>query len=597
VVTAVPKGPSQINLTWSAVSNPGGGYIVEIESSSDQRYAKWQELRPIPDARGYTCDSSVTRRSSTCNISDTTGIHVYNLPTNGVPYWVTETTYVDPVDNSQAQFIVWGLRPNTQYHFRVRAYVRNGTATLSGPNSDVVSAMTANYEARYVAVTGNDANDGMGSDDMHAWRSLRHASESLQCGQVLIVKGGNYASDHLGLSQVCSAASRAVVLVNPGETAVITSVSNGATSSVNVSGAYVVIDGLQTFAANIPDGEYNIEVDGSHNALLNIETGPTVIPSFSNGVTIRGAYNLLYHSYLHDAGSPDSGQNPSGNSGWVFEMETTAAVGNVVWSNHLTRGGHDTSLCIRGCSHNRWLNNIFDGGWGMAWEGITNATDNLIEGNMLYHVAQLVKFYKPAIEISDSHNTMRRNISIGANSHGLEVSALYNGTKAVNNLIYNNVFYQPNSCYFQSRNGGVEAYDGNVFANNICYKFTGLAIDIYRGNTTNVITHNDILGDDANGNTHPGREIIIWNHSAEGNFQYPVTLADADKNYDPPFSRNKGLDVNPKFVDETNADFRLLADSPLIAKGVAVADNIWGTAVGPVDLGAFGIAHTSVNPK
>ncbi|HMC60575.1 MAG TPA: hypothetical protein VKJ01_15400, partial [Candidatus Solibacter sp.] len=43
-ITATAKGPNQINLTWRAVSNPGYGYLVEIHSDADSRYASWQEL-------------------------------------------------------------------------------------------------------------------------------------------------------------------------------------------------------------------------------------------------------------------------------------------------------------------------------------------------------------------------------------------------------------------------------------------------------------------------------------------------------------------------------------------------------------------------
>ena len=43
-ITATAKGPNQINLSWSAVSNPGYGYLIEIQSGGDSRYSAWQEL-------------------------------------------------------------------------------------------------------------------------------------------------------------------------------------------------------------------------------------------------------------------------------------------------------------------------------------------------------------------------------------------------------------------------------------------------------------------------------------------------------------------------------------------------------------------------
>ena len=124
-IVASTKGPNQINLTWAATSNPGYGYLVEIQSPGDSRYSAWQEMRPIPHAGGYQCDNTIAINGAFCNISDPAGVHVYNPPNNGIPYWVTEQTYIDPQDGSAAKFIAWGLKPNTSYSFRVRTYSGN----------------------------------------------------------------------------------------------------------------------------------------------------------------------------------------------------------------------------------------------------------------------------------------------------------------------------------------------------------------------------------------------------------------------------------------------------------------------------------------
>ena len=115
VIAAHVKGPNQINLTWAAVTDPGYGYLVEIQSAGDSRYTAWTELEPIPRAGGYTCDSSIVARGARCNISDPTGQQVYNPPNRGIPYWVTEAQYADPQDGTAAQFIAWGLKPHTTY--------------------------------------------------------------------------------------------------------------------------------------------------------------------------------------------------------------------------------------------------------------------------------------------------------------------------------------------------------------------------------------------------------------------------------------------------------------------------------------------------
>ena len=300
-----------------------------------------------------------------------------------------------------------------------------------------------------------------------------------------------------------------------------------------------------------------------------------------------GHDNLLYRSYLHDSFSPDAVQNPGGNGGFVLTVQGSNAVNNIIWSNHFTRGGHDVSLCIRGCSYNRWLNNIMDGGWGMGFEAIQQSQHNLVEGNFIFHVGRLVTFYKPSIEISAGANVVRRNISVNSKSNALEISALYGGDTAASVLVYNNVFYRPSTCYFQSHNGGVLAYDGELFANNICYGFPGIATDIYLKNTNSQIVYNDILAVDGNGNPQPNQAIIIWNHDAQDTYQYPQTLVYAEASYNPPFSHNDGLDVAPGFVDESGFDFHLAAGSSLIGAGMQVTDPDWSAESTTTDIGAY----------
>ena len=267
-----------------------------------------------------------------------------------------------------------------------------------------------------------------------------------------------------------------------------------------------------------------------------------MVPTFDGGLIVYGDHNLLYRSYLHDYGSPDATQNPDGNSGWVLAVYGRGATNNVIWSNHLQRSRHDESLCKAGCSYNRWLNNVMDGGWGQAWNVIygDNAVSehNLVEGNFIQDVGQLVTFYKPSIQLSQGNNTVRRNIAVNGKSTAVEETYLYGGT-AANNLVYNNVFYDHLACLFQSSNGGRSAYNNDIFANNICDNLRSVATNIYLDNMTNQISYNDMLYVDANGRPRPNQAIIIWNHAAQGSFQYPQTLSYADRNYTPPFLTTK----------------------------------------------------------
>ena len=570
-ITATAKGPDQVNLTWPAVPDAGYGYLVEIQSSTDSRYSSWTELAPLRPAQGFTCDINVVHNSSRCNSSDPNGTYVYNPPGNGVPYWVVEPQYLDPQDETPAQFIAWSLRPATTYQFRARTY----SGGAFGQYSATVTAATATYPLRYVSPAGQDANDGSASDSAHAWRTLAHAAKSLGCGQELVVMGGAYPNESVALDQKCTAQNKAVVWVNAGDAA-------GMVGRLLVNGDHIVVDGLTVTAADTPAGEYDGEINGAHNALLNVEFHPQVAPSFHWGVIVHGVRNLLYRCYLHDYGSPNPVQNPNGAGGWVLAV--LGGRDNVVWSNHLTRGGHDESLCKSGCTGNRWLNNIMDGGWGHGWTNIANSGHNLVEGNVIKSVAQMLPYSKVGVQLSDSDTTIRRNVIIDSRSWAILNVSL--GDKAANNLVYNNTFYSPDGCYFQSSTRGVRAYFDDIFANNICYRVRSLATEMYLGNTTNRIAANSILAVGVNGKPEPDKPIIVWNRDANG--EEPKPLAHADKSYGA-FSRNKGLDVPPEFVDEARLDFHLSAGSPLIGAGIGIVDGEWGSTVGPIDLGAFGI--------
>lgn len=71
-ITATAKGPNQINLTWSEVADTGYGYKIEIQSANDSRYSSWTAIATIP-------------------------------------YWVTESHYKDPQDNTASQYPVFSL--------------------------------------------------------------------------------------------------------------------------------------------------------------------------------------------------------------------------------------------------------------------------------------------------------------------------------------------------------------------------------------------------------------------------------------------------------------------------------------------------------
>jgi hypothetical protein len=148
----------------------------------------------------------------------------------------------------------------------VRTYSGN-TSTVYGPYSNTAFAITASYSLRYVSPSGNDANDGTSGDAKHAWRTLAHGSASLACGQVLLVRGGNYANDSINMAQTCSVTNKAVILAEPASNAILTS-SAGSSPPLSLSGSYLVVDGLASTAISAGARTYAWSVSGNHVALL-----------------------------------------------------------------------------------------------------------------------------------------------------------------------------------------------------------------------------------------------------------------------------------------------------------------------------------------
>jgi hypothetical protein len=586
-IGAAAKGPNQINLTWGAVQAPGYGYIVEVQSDTDTRYRVFTEVKPVPDGRGYVCNPNIDwlGAGTGCTVSDPNGAYIYNLPINGVPVWVTEPQYIDPQDGTRAQFLMAGLRSNTKYSFRVRTFT-GMTQTIYGAYSSVATATTANYPIRWISPTGNDANSGTAADDAHAWRTLGKAGAA-SCGTLVLVKGGNYANEHFFWRNQCSAGAKLVVQANYGEKPKLVSNShpdwNGA---FNLSGSYVVVDGL-SFSEEQQTG-YVMVVAGDHNALFNLNVGPDRVPTSYGGVSLQGSYLLLYGCWIHDFGSPDVRQNDSGGGGFALEIGYGGGH-NMVWSNHISRGAHDTTL-IKNSSWNTSLNNTYDGGWGMAFETVYGGSQhNLFEGAIGRYPGRLEAAYKPNFELSYSNNTVRRGVFMDAVT-AIEISA-YDDARY--NLVYNNVFWGVGTCYFQSHNGGPIMYDGVKVQNNICRTTmfnTDAAMRLYVGNTTQQAIANNSVVKIGGG---PGP--VIWNQDGGSVYAYPVSLDFAERNYGAATSTwDENAILSQKelvFADPGNMDFHLLPNSGLVSTGLLVADPDWAIALvqKTVDLGIFGL--------
>jgi len=595
-ITATAKGPDQINLTWSAATSPGYGYLVEIQSAGDSRYSSFTQLQTIPNATGYTASSG-----NACQVSDTNGTYVYNPQSlgssahlYGLPTWVVESNYVDPQDGTAAQFMAFGLKPNTSYSFRVRTY----TPTSYSSYSNTASATTANYSTvRYISTTGSDSNGGTNSTT-DAWLTFYHASHTVSAGTLVLAEAGSYPSDEIWPTNGGSSATAKVVYeADSGASVTITSAYGSGPEGIYLGVSYVVIDGINIVATDSSDVAVQAS-SASHDVLANLSIGPllTALPNTYGIASFTGSsYMLVYQVYMHDSQYPCSAQNPSGNAGSLFGENPDT--NDVIMFNHLTRGAHDTGVCKGGsssalCENNAWLDNVMDGGYGLCWEDVFYGESNLVEGNVCFGAGRLESgIYKPGFEISGPSTTMRRNIVLAGSSHAQEISSL-NSINVPNFKIYNNVWYEPGGDCFWI-NGSVSSTSG-VIANNICYSLVGsqgypnpgLAFS-YVTDTTNTITHNDLLYV-SGGVGQPSTANISWDITGGGSCSSsPCTISQVDSLLSPPWSSNASLAVLPQFVNPGSYDFHLQVGSPIVGAGAAVTDSAYGSFSSGLDLGPF----------
>jgi hypothetical protein len=94
--------------------------------------------------------------------------------------------------------------------------------------------------------------------------------------------GGTYLSDAIEMGKACTAEAKAVVLVNPGQTATLTSQPPGVEHAVTLTGQHAVIDGLHVASPGTVGSDYDVVVGGSYNALLNVECNRRSFPLSSS---------------------------------------------------------------------------------------------------------------------------------------------------------------------------------------------------------------------------------------------------------------------------------------------------------------------------
>jgi hypothetical protein len=561
-ITATAILPNQINLTWSAVSNPGWGYKVYIQmDGDDSRYSTWTDLTA----------SLVSEWDY-------------------LPYWVTESNYKDRSNDTgsglgtQCQFPVFGLKPGVTYNFRVCSYGKTdaGVATYSSYGTDSESTSSSGWTIRYVRTDGSDSASGANDTtdpSTGAWLTFSHAVSTAADKTLVYFKGGTYTSVTGNTANSGSGpTSRIIYQEYPGDTVVL-QIGNQGGTEITIDGNYLVFDGLK-FDWNSPESNTDADViyiSGDRLIFAGIEidsTGPDPAGTWAGyGPGCSGhTYSFWFNSFLHDIG------DLNGLTGGFYL--NSGSTYNVFRDCRISEFTHGINLA----SNYNALLNCYLGGSPSGQCAVMQLGDyGLVEGCRCMTAGTSVSG-KPSFQISQSsYNTLRRNFIYNGQHHAFEVNGMT--ADADNNLIYNNVIYHQvefgTYIVNQSRN--------NTYKNNIWYGCNYVTLDGFQyghvwyadSNYTGSFWDRNILLP-VNWGTEtelPSESSIYRNRGSR------VTIAYAQANYTEWIGYNN-YTYSPQFVDVSTYDFNVKSTSSAIGAGSSVTDSTWGTT-GDTDIGIF----------
>jgi hypothetical protein len=374
------------------------------------------------------------------------------------------------------------------------------------PTTSVCVAPTADpivsTKAFYVAVTGNDANEGTIDSP---WKTIQHAADTVEAGDTVYIRGGVY-HESVGIEVSGSAEAGPVTFQNyPAEEAILD--GTGLTPSTTD------IEGL----INIEDESY-VTVRGleiRNYQATNAAATPTGI-----WITGTGSHIQIQNNHVHHIGTTaEAAGNAMGIA--VYGTESTGALDSISISDnqvHDLKTGNSESVTVNGNVTNFAINcNVVHDvdNTGIAAVGLEEvapdpasdyARNGVISRNTLYKISSkknpaekdqynadgisvdsgsqiviernLVYDVDVAIEIAGQHKghnahdvTARNNLVYHANSVGITIGGYSRNVGGADHCtIVNNTLFQNDT---KSTGGGefqIQFHaNNNVFKNNIVF--------------------------------------------------------------------------------------------------------------------------------
>lgn len=381
---------------------------------------------------------------------------------------------------------------------------------------------TANAADYYVSNTGDDDDPGSLSQP---WQSLQHAVDSVNPGDTVWVRGGNYAGAHM--TQSGTEQARIALRAFPGESPAIVSDNAFTPDGLNLEGAsYVTVEGFRvdgrgragiravlcqhvTIRANITD--------------LNSRWG--IFTGFCDDLLIEA--NITSNSLIeHGIYVSNSADRPEVRNNLIFGNHANG----IHFNGDASQGG-DGIISDAIIEKNIIFDNGLGGGSGINLDGVQ---DSVVRNNLLY----------------DSH------------ASGISLYQIDGGGPSTGNKILNNTVLQD-----ADGRWALNIQDGainNQVSNNILYNhhpFRG-SIDISTDSLSGLVSdHNVVMHRFTTDGGTTILDLTQWQM---------VTAQDS----------HSLIAVPTELFEDATSDFRLPDDSPAVDSGMPLAevsDDLLGT--------------------
>ena len=620
--TATVENTSNTAVTWQVNATTGGNATIGTISSSGLYTAPGAVPSPAAVTVTAVSQADATKSASAqVTVTAAAPVSVTISPASATVAAGGTQQFTATVENTSNTAVTWQVNGVTGGNATVGTISSSGLYTAPGavPNpaavtitavsqADATKSASAQVTvtattglAFYVSTTGSDSNPGTLSSP---WRTIQHASNSVQAGDSVYVRGGVY-NESVNISVSGSAIAGPITFQTyPGEQAIVdgtglVSPTSGTQGLINiVNQSYISIQGLEirnyqtSSASGTPAGIWvsgsgsNIQIVNNliHNIVTTSETTGsafgiavygTAAPASLDAVTISGnqVYNLR-------TGTSES-VNVDGN------------VTNFVIANNVVHDNDNIGIDVIG----------FEGvSPDPAYDYARNGT---IAGNTIYNISainnpgegnqydangiyvdggsqvvierNLIHDVDIGIEMASEHQghitsfvTARNNLVYSANSVGITIGGYASNVGGTDHCtIVNNTLFQNDTKKTGSGEFQIQYYATSiVFKNNIVYASPqGLFINNYTSSEPDPadvdynLYYSSLSSSTAN---------FLWNGTNYVGFSsyQSATGKDSHSQYE-----------DPQFLSLTAPNLQVQPTSPAVNAGI----NLGSAVVGVLD--------------